>query len=123
MRGGRRTRRPRRARRSSPTLVPPPEPVWTSTTSTAGYTTVAETEIDPEIIDTVARQVLRSWCTTATPEMLAELKEQRPSIPGDLDRAMLVDLSNRSGQYDIDELSRYELRGRFWQLVDQVKLV
>ena len=111
------------AKKKATTLVPPPEPVWTSTSAAGGYGTFAETEIDPEIIDTVARQVLRSWCTTATPEMLAELKEQRPSIPGDLDRAMLVDLSNRSGQYDIDEVSRYELRGRFWQLVDQVKLV
>jgi hypothetical protein len=36
---------------------------------------------------------------------------------------MLVDLSNRSGQYDIDEVSRHELRSRFWRLVDQVKLV
>lgn len=110
------------ARKKATTLVPPPEPVWTSG-GAGGHGTFAETDIDPEIIDTVARQVLRSWCTTATPEMLAELKEQRPSIPGDLDRAMLVDLSNRSGQYDIDEVSRYELRGRFWQLVDQVRLV
>ncbi|MGA8047354.1 MAG: NYN domain-containing protein [Dermatophilaceae bacterium] len=111
------------AKKKATTLMPPPEPVWTSTSAAGGYGMFAETEIDPEIIDTVARHVLRSWCTTATPEMLAELKEQRPSIPGDLDRAMLVDLSNRSGQYDIDEVSRYELRGRFWQLVDQVRLV
>jgi uncharacterized LabA/DUF88 family protein len=111
------------ARKKATTLLPPPEPVWTSASGAAPYGTLAETAIDPEIIETVARHVIRSWCTTATPQMLAELKEQRPSIPGDLDRAMLVDLSNRSGQYDIDEVSRHELRSRFWRLVDQVKLV
>jgi uncharacterized LabA/DUF88 family protein len=111
------------ARKKATTLVPPPETVWAAASGGGGYGGVAETELDPEIIDIVARHVIRSWCTTATPQMLAELKEQRPSIPGDLDRAMLVDLSNRSGHYDIDEVSRHELRSRFWQLVDQVKLV
>ncbi|MFN2321258.1 MAG: NYN domain-containing protein [Dermatophilaceae bacterium] len=110
------------AKRKATTLLPPPEPVWSTTTGSGGSGTYPDTAVDPEVIDTVARQVIRSWCTTATPTMLAELKEQRPSIPGDLDRAMLVDLSNRSGHYDVDENSRHELRNRFWQLVDQVRL-
>lgn len=110
------------AKKKAKALVPPPDPVWSTTTGAGGSGTFPETAVDPEVIDTVARQVIRSWCTTATPKMLAELKEQRPSIPGDLDRAMLVDLSNRSGHYDVDENSRHELRNRFWQLVDQVRL-
>ena len=110
------------AKKKATSLVPPPEPVWSTSTGAGGSGSYPETAVDPEVIDTVARQVIRSWCTTATPKMLAELKEQRPSIPGDLDRAMLVDLSNRSGHYDVDEHSRHELRNRFWELVDQVRL-
>jgi uncharacterized LabA/DUF88 family protein len=110
------------AKKKATALVPPPEPVWTSATGAGGSGAPAEAGIDLEVIDLVARQVIRSWCTTATPQLLAELKEQRPSIPGDLDRAMLVDLSNRSGHYDIDEGSRHELRSRFWHLVDQIRL-
>ena len=110
------------AKKKASALVPPPDPVWSTSTGVGGAGTYPDTAVDPEVIDTVARQVIRSWCTTASPRMLAELKEQRPSIPGDLDRAMLVDLSNRSGVYDVDEHSRHELRNRFWQLVDQVRL-
>lgn len=110
------------AKKKASALLPPPDPVWSTSTGVGGAGTYPDTAVDPEVIDTVARQVIRSWCTTASPRMLAELKEQRPSIPGDLDRAMLVDLSNRSGVYDVDEHSRHELRNRFWQLVDQVRL-
>lgn len=110
------------AKKKASALVAPPDPVWSTTTGAGGSGSYVDTAVDPEVIDTVARQVIRSWCTTASPKMLAELKEQRPSIPGDLDRALLVDLSNRSGHYDVDEASRHELRNRFWQLVDQVRL-
>lgn len=110
------------AKKKASTVVPPPEPVWTSATGLGSHGSYAVGEIDPDLIDTVARQVVRSWCTSATPEDLARLKDQRPSIPPDLDRALLMDLSTRSDHYDIDELSRHELRNRFWRLVDQVKL-
>jgi uncharacterized LabA/DUF88 family protein len=109
------------AKKKATALVPPPDPARTSAAA-VGTGTHADAGLDLEVIDVVARQVIRSWCTTATPQLLAELKEQRPSIPGDLDRAMLVDLSNRSGHYDIDEGSRHELRSRFWHLVDQIRL-
>ena len=108
------------AKKKATALVPPPDPVGPP--PGAGGPGAADTTLDPEVIDTVARQVIRSWGTTATPRMLTDLKEQRPSIPGDLDRAMLVDLSNRSGHYDVDEHSRHELRARFWELLDQVRL-
>lgn len=108
------------AKKKATTLVPPPEPVWTTATDQAPYGSYVG--VTPELITTVARLVVRSWCATATPEDLATLKQQRPSIPPDLDRALLMDLSNRSEQYDIDEASRHDLRARFWQILDQVKL-
>ena len=40
---------------------------------------------------------------------------------GDLDRALLVDLSNVSGVYDIPDSARFELRER-WVLVERIKL-
>lgn len=110
------------AKKKASAVVPPPEPVWTSTTGLSGRGSYAVGEIDPELIDAVARQVVKSWCATATPEDLGRLKERRPSIPPDLDRALLMDLSTRSDHYDIDEVSRHELRNRFWRMVDQVKL-
>lgn len=110
------------AKKKASTVLPPPEPVWTSATGSTSHGSYAVGVIDPDLIDAVARQVVKSWCATATPEDLAGIKDQRPSIPPDLDRALLMDLSTRSDHYDIDEQSRHELRNRFWRLVDQVKL-
>lgn len=109
------------AKRKATAVVPPPEPLWPTPTTSPGPGG-ARPAVDEELIDAVARQVVRSWCTTATPEDLADLKAQRPSIPPDLDRALLMDLSTRTDHYDIDEDARHELRHRFWQLIDQVKL-
>lgn len=109
------------AKRKATVVVAPPDPVWTSATGAASAGTYPA-GVHPDLIDAVARQVVRSWCATATPEDLASLKAQRPHIPPDLDRALLMDLSTQSEQYDIDEHARHELRERFWRVVDQVKL-
>lgn len=104
------------AGKRSTTLVPPTE-------STVDI--VASVESGPiplPDIDAVARQVIASWCRTASPEALARLKASRPSIPGDLDRALLVDLSHRSDVDDIPEQARHDLRDRFWMLLDKVRL-
>lgn len=110
------------AKRKATTVVPPPEPVWTSSTGLLGHGTYTQSEADPELVDAVARQVVLSWCATATPEDLGTLKAQRPSIPPDLDRALLMDLATRSDHYDLAEGARHELRNRFWELIDQVRL-
>lgn len=110
------------AKRKATVVVPPPDPVWTSASGVTPGGSV-DAGVDPELIDAVARQVVRSWCATATPEDVGALKQQRPSIPPDLDRALLTDLSTKSEQYDIDEVTRHELRNRFWRVLDQVKLI
>jgi hypothetical protein len=43
-------------------------------------------------------------------------------IPGELDRALLHDLSSRAGVYDIDDASRHEVRERFWFHVARIRL-
>lgn len=104
------------AGKRSTTLVPPKE-------STGDIVGTAESGPIPlPDIDAVARQVIASWCRTASPEALARLKASRPSIPGDLDRALLVDLSHRSEVDDIPEQARHDLRDRFWMLLDKVRL-
>ncbi len=115
------------AGKRSTVLVPPPSAavpppiVWSS--AGGGTAQLGEDEaITSEAIDAVTRQVLDGWCASASPASLQALKEARPMIPGDLDRALLVDLSNRSGVYDIPDDARYALRDRFWTLVDKIRL-
>lgn len=104
-------------------VVPPPAPSSVVWSSQGGSTPPVDgEEVTPADIDAVAHQVVEGWCATATAARLAELRAARPMIPGDLDRALLVDLSTRTGIYDIPDPARYALRDRFWALVERVKL-
>ncbi len=47
---------------------------------------------------------------------------KNPFIPGDLDRALLIDLSDRLGVYDVDDHLRYLLRDHFWTALESVSL-
>ncbi|WP_404386437.1 NYN domain-containing protein [Knoellia locipacati] len=82
----------------------------------------AGTESGPGLWDAVAYAVVSSWCRTATPESLAELRGAQPTVPGELDRALLLDLSSRSGAYDIDDAARHGVRERFWHHVGRIRL-
>ena len=55
-------------------------------------------------------------------EPLRALRAAKPTIPGELDRALLLDLSSRAGVYDINDASRHEVRERFWYHVARVRL-
>lgn len=113
------------AGKRSTVLVPPPPPAstvaWTSASGAPGHFGDVE-DLTAEVIDAVARQVVDAWCASATPAMLADLKAGRPMIPGDLDRALLVDLSGRGHVYDVPDSARHALRDRFWFLVDRIRL-
>lgn len=91
-----------------------PEPL----TATSG----PATESGPGLWDAVAYAVVSSWCRTATPASLAELRAAQPTVPGELDRALLLDLSSRSGAYDIDDAARHGVRERFWHHVGRIRL-
>ncbi len=103
-----------------PPKVPASAVVWSS--GADGGPAWEDAEITTEDVNHVVQQVVEGWCKVATPQMLADLRAGRPTIPGDLDRALLVDLSSRAGVYDISDGARHALRERFWVLVDRVRL-
>ncbi|MEU8821372.1 NYN domain-containing protein [Actinoplanes sp. NPDC048796] len=74
---------------------------------------------DAEQIDSVVTNVLATFRRSATAEALAELVAGRPSIPRDIDKALLTDLSDRRGGIDLDEMVRHKLRTRFWEKYDE----
>ncbi|MEV0395328.1 NYN domain-containing protein [Polymorphospora rubra] len=71
-----------------------------------------------EQIDSVVNNVLTTFRRSATPEALAELTAGKPSIPRDIDKALLTDLSDRRGEIDLSEAVRYKLRAQFWEKYD-----
>lgn len=75
------------------------------------------------LLDSVARQVVVSWCASASPESLAELRRSSPVIPIDLDRALLLDLSSNGGGDDLDDPTRHKVRERFWHHIGRVRPV
>ncbi|MEU1813238.1 NYN domain-containing protein [Micromonospora aurantiaca (nom. illeg.)] len=73
-----------------------------------------------EQIDSVVSNVLTAFRTSATAEALAELRAGRPSVPRDIDKALLTDLSERRGEYDLSERVRHMLRMQFWKAYDEL---
>ena len=85
-------------------------------TSTTGAAPVNHYEIAPELeqaVDEVARGVVDTWKQTVTEADLRQVRANRPYIPQDLDRTLLLDLSSRIGVYEIDERTRLALREHF----------
>jgi hypothetical protein len=72
-----------------------------------------------EQIDSVVDNVLATFRRSATPEALAELMTGKPSIPRDVDKALLTDLSDRLGGIDLSEAVRHKLRAQFWKKYDE----
>lgn len=91
--------------------------------STGGSTKVATAYMGPEVVsaamDQVVDRVLSTWLSGATASQRAELQASRPSIPREIDRALLLDLSSRLGIYDLTDTERHEVRARFWAKADR----
>ena len=103
------------ARRKATELVLPGTPDQPSPTRpTAPIDPAGAPELSPDVIDDVAKRVVAAWCSSATPTALIQLKDRRPAIPAELDRALLVDLAGRGGGADLDDGSRHAVRDRFW---------
>ncbi|STD03280.1 NYN domain [Dermatophilus congolensis] len=76
-------------------------------------------EASPESIDAVCRSVLAAWLEAATDEDWDRLLQRRPTVPPEVDRALLRDLSLRIDTPELGENDRHALRGHFWQVVDE----
>ncbi|MGC0367599.1 uncharacterized LabA/DUF88 family protein [Rhodococcus sp. 27YEA15] len=72
-------------------------------------------EVPPDsVIEKVVASVLESFRNSTTHEELADLELARPSIPPEIDRALLRDASDAMQVDDLDERIRHQLRARFW---------
>lgn len=101
---------------------PAPQPsgvlAYSSTTGSVSHV-LPEYDTDSDAaIDRVVDRVLVAFRESATPEQLQALKRARPSIPPDIDRALLLDASEALDRNTVDEAIRYRLRARFWEMHD-----
>ncbi|QHC57117.1 NYN domain-containing protein [Rathayibacter tanaceti] len=109
------------------TSAPTPRPVSRPAASDA---TLVYSSADPrssiesptaaseEVIDEVAQKTYTAWAGAATSEQRVELRDNRPFVPRDLDRALLLDLSAAIGEYSLSDAVRFRLRAAFWDAVD-----
>ena len=92
--------------------------------SVAYSSATATSQQDPaalsSTIERVAAKTYKAWATSASDAQKDELRAGRPSIPRDLDRALLVDLSEAIGEYTLSDAVRINLRAEFWVAVDRL---
>jgi uncharacterized LabA/DUF88 family protein len=104
----------------TPASVPAPALVYRSATG-SGPTHTPHDHTDPteydEEIAAVVTKVLESFRKSATDEDAASLIRRKPFIPGDIDRALLLDLGDRLSDYDLSDAVRFRLREKFWEAV------
>lgn len=102
-----------------------PTPVYSSRTglgATIAPSYAGTTEADlTAALDTVVPDALAAFTASATPADLTALHAGRPSIPRELNRALLADLSDKLGVYTLSDSERFALRNRFWAHVDAVR--
>jgi len=114
-------------RKPAPAGVVPPSPevvrasslVYSSASGQVSELPVEEAT-SQELIDEVCASVLTTWLQRARPDEVKQLRTGEPLIPGDIDRALLTDLSGRTGHYYIEDRDRYLLRERFWVALSRV---
>lgn len=94
-------------------------PVYSTTTGAAGSRGGPDLEA-AEAIAFVVDKVVINWWRAATPANKDELMKSRPSIPPEIDRTLLSDLSTRLKIYDIPQDWRFELRNVFWEKVERL---
>jgi uncharacterized LabA/DUF88 family protein len=97
----------------------PAEPVavlaYTGSTGEGSTVLPGYEEVDDALVREVVDRVLESFRKSATAEEWRALENAKPSIPREIDRALLLDASDAIGMYDLHEQARYRLRARFWE--------
>ncbi|MGB3304122.1 NYN domain-containing protein [Gordonia sp. (in: high G+C Gram-positive bacteria)] len=105
---------------ATPTPAPAPAIAYSSTTGSVSHVLPEfDNAEDAAVIGDVANRVFIAFQATASPEEIRELEKKRPSIPRDIDRALLLDASEALDRYSVDEDTRYRLRARFWSRFDE----
>jgi uncharacterized LabA/DUF88 family protein len=105
---------------AGPSPAPPSRPapvlVHQSVTgrSTGGWYETVDPVEEERVVDEVCAGVLDMWVQRAGEDERSGLLDNEPTIPGDIDRALLIDLSTRLNSYALDEPMRHLLRSRFW---------
>ncbi|MCW2298989.1 hypothetical protein M2251_003739 [Rhodococcus erythropolis] len=94
---------------------------WSSDHSPPGYW--GDNDEQGQLIDDVVSRVLAAFHESATGDDQLELRRARPSIPPDIDRALLLDACEVIQKCDLDERIRYRLRARFWMKYDEPSAV
>ncbi|MDR0366687.1 MAG: NYN domain-containing protein [Bifidobacteriaceae bacterium] len=65
-------------------------------------------------IDNVVSGVVKSLLSSTSEEQRADMIKAKPSVPREVDRALLLDLAERLNDYDLSDRTRFQLRQRFW---------
>lgn len=122
---GRPTPRAMPGLRPTPPPAPAPDPrtvpAYVTTTGRGGHfpgTTIDADEAQAAV-EAVVNNVVMAWWRGATPDSRALLVGARPSIPPEVDRTLLKDLSDKLDLYDIPQEWRFALREAFWVKVDR----
>ncbi len=66
----------------------------------------------------VVGRVLNSLALTSTPRAWKALELGRPSIPREVDKALLIDVTAAMGVVELSDLERHEIREAFWKAYD-----
>lgn len=107
------------ARRSAPG----PAAVVAYSGSTDGGSSVTPGYDDPEEydkeVDAVVTKVIASFRQSATAADHVDLVRGNPSVPREIDRALLQDLCEALDIYDLSDPVRFRLRDRFWEKIDE----
>ncbi|MFV0463797.1 MAG: NYN domain-containing protein [Nostocoides sp.] len=104
------------ARRSTTVVAPTFVPARHETSGRAA------TDPHTALVDEVVSRVVSSWCQTATVDDVVALRDQKPFIPGDIDRTLLADLASHRDDDDIDDVTRHIVRDRFWDFVERIRM-
>jgi hypothetical protein len=108
-------------RAPAPTSVSPTTPTSEPHDAARADVNRGDSDKTAENIGQVVSRVLETSLDSCTAEQRTQLVASRPSIPPDVDPALLLDLSRAMGVHDLTDTGRYQLRARFRVEVDQTE--
>lgn len=73
-----------------------------------------------EEITEIAQRLVAAWYSSATPGQVEALVGQKPQIPPDMDRVLILDAARRLQLPDLPAEFRYALRDAFWAAIDRL---